>query len=354
MKQEHDLGLDVNPLAPACLEQGQLISRRQFQHWMASLGQGLRAAGVQQGDLVAMCLSSGAKALALQHSLVARSAITLVLPVRWTAESQLAWLQLKQPQCVVVDNQRLAQLLEAQGMQVRMLEDLINGTGEGPEGRASSLRVYAAHVNTCRLELRAMQAAQGLTARVSCKQWQQWMSEASSQASPQTRWLLGPLHLSMSVASALGVIQGGGVVVFEPVRTAVAWMGLVQSKAISHAFLDSVWLPALLAAVDVPGVALPSLKMLRLLGPSVSPEVLANVRERLTPHVVEATARTSLVMAAAQPVPPVFPAPDKARAEGDELEGIAMRRGAKAVPGESHPLQPEEWLQGVNGKRWLH
>lgn len=349
MKHEHDLGLDLNPMAPACLDKGSVVKRQQFQQWLDRLQQAWPAVGVMRGDLVAVCLASGAKALALHHSLVAHSVVTMVLPVRWAAEAQLAWLQLKRPQCVVVDNPRLCQLLQAEGMTVRMLDELIKEGAQTPAAAKSRLRVHQANVSTCRLELRALQAAQGLTARVSCAQWQQWMADAGSQASTASRWLLGPMHLSMSVASALGVLQAGGVVVFEPIRTAKAWIELVQTQAISHAYLDSTWLPGLLAAVDVPGVALPSLQMLRLMGQAVSPEVLASVRERLTPHVVEASARASVLLTPTQaPAAPV-----KERAEGDELEGIAMRRG-KAGPVNTTPLMPEEWLQGVNVKRWLH
>lgn len=351
MKHEHDLGLDVDPLAPACLDAGRVINRRQFQQWLQQLKQSLRVVGVLRGDLVAVCLSSGAKALALHHSLVAMSAVTMVLPVRWTAESQLAWLLLKQPRCVVVDSVQLAQMLRSKGLVVLLLEDLLKDVTQMIPTGKPRIRLQQANVGTCRLELRANQAAQGLTARVSHKQWQQWMDEMHAQASPQTRWLLGPLHMSVTVASALGVLRAGGVVVFEPYRTATAWMGLVQSKAITHAYLDSFWLSGLLAAVDVPGVALPSMQMLRLMGQVVSPEMLTRVRERLTPHVVEASSKSAVLFTPPEKAEHVK---EKHRSTGDELQGIAIRRGVKGVTGDINPLPPEDWLNGVNGKRWLH
>jgi non-ribosomal peptide synthetase component E (peptide arylation enzyme) len=346
MNSDEDLGLSLNPLAPACLEGGRVISRQQFLQWTDAFKLGLRAVGIQSGHLVAVCVNSTAQNLALHHSLQAASVVTMALPLRWPVASQQAWLQLKQPQLVVVDTARQAQTLAQSGVKVVTVDELRQGAQAAP---VLAVRVRHAVVNTCRLDLRAMQAAQGLTARISRVQWQQWMADMSAQATAQSRMLLGPLHQSMSVAMALGVLRAGGLVVFEPLRTTAAWLASVQRHAISHVLLDATWLPGLLAEVPELGVALPAMQQLRLMGKALPPEVLAQARERLTPEIVDATQSLALI-------PSARPKLKEAHTHGanQEMQGFAIRKDARNPAGVTVPCQADEWLQGVNNKKWLH
>jgi hypothetical protein len=346
MNNELGLNLDLNLLAPACLEGPRVVSRQQFLQWTDEFKRGLRVAGVQSGHLVAVSLNSSAQNLALHQSLVASSVITLALPVRWPVSSQQAWLQLKQPQLVVVDTPRQAQMLAQAGVKAITVEALRQGAQEAP---VLAVRVRHVVVSTCRMELRAMQAAQGLTARVTRVQWQHWMADMQAQTTAQSRMLLGPLHQSMSVAMTLGVLRAGGLVVFEPLRTAATWLASVQSHAISHALLDTTWLPDLLALLPQAGVALPAMQQLRLMGKALPPEVLAQAREHLTPHIVDSAPRSGLV-------PSVMPVQKEAPTHdvSPELQGFAIRRDARAPSTEATPCQAQEWLQGVNSKKWLH
>lgn len=346
MNPEDDLGLSLNPLAPACLEGGRVISRLQFLDWTEGFNKGLRAMGVHSGQLVAVCLSSTAQNLALHHRLFAGSVVTMALPVRWPEASQLAWLQLKQPQLVVVDTPRQAQVLAQSGLKVITAEALRQGLHVPLVG---SVRVQHVAVNTCRMELRAVQAAQGLTARVSRMQWQRWMADLGEQATAQSRILLGPLHQSMSVAMALGVLRAGGAVVFEPLRTAAAWLASVQKHAISHAMLDAAWLPDLLAEIPSDGVALPAMQQLRLMGKAPSAELLNRMRERLTPHIVDAANGGGFLSRLSQSVKEV-----PTHVEKPELQGFAIRKDARGGTAVSSPCGADEWLQGVNNKKWLH
>lgn len=343
-----NLNLERDPHAPACLEAGRVVSRDQLRRWVDALRSALRGCQVGAGDVVAVCLPGHGKHLALQVALFELGAVMLGMPVQQPPAERLSRLRLQPTRLVVVETAQEATALRQAEIPVRTLQELLD-SASGLEVAVVAGQGLAPDL-ACRMEWRAGPDGQAVCEGVTQGLWRDKVQELQQQCDGESRLLSGPLNHLLPAALAFAVLAAGGVVVFGRARTPQAWLELVQLHAISHAILDAAHLQALLSVVPSQGRALPSMRCLRLVGKGVNRARLDQAIARLTPNVVAAGWESVLGVAAS-------PADLAEASTGPmlQLDGISVSRHAQKSRGpESEPCAPQEWLDGVNARRWLH
>jgi len=100
-----------------------------------------------------------------------------------------------------------------------------------------------------------------------------------------TRLLPPDLHITASILLTMGVLMQGGTVVFDKTFSTTDIVNTIRLYGVTHCLLSPAAVPPVAAVLPGRGLALPSLRHLRLVGATPTPAMTELLRTRFTPHV---------------------------------------------------------------------
>jgi long-chain acyl-CoA synthetase len=280
--QKFTESFQTNLAAPACIVNGQVMNRRDFLQLVGMACQHLHRLGVKNGDVVGLSLPHAPLHLAAILALARLGAISLPLHGLMPTEHRQELLQRFDAKFVVFANPSDVLAAREQVTLIpatELVKPMFDSKG------LDFLDEMPGAQTPARLNLTS--GTTGLPNGI-CYTHQQWLERIERTGigfDDQTRLLPGSLNLTLGNITALATLFSGGCVVFHALRQPNTFWQAIWSHNVTHAITTPADLMEITSAINVEGVAFPSLKQLRIVGGSISSQLFEETCKKITPHL---------------------------------------------------------------------
>lgn len=275
----------AEPLAPALIHEGKLMTRRTFMAQVDGLAAGLFAQGVKPGDVVGVSLANTPMHLMSLLAIARLGAASLPLHMRSSPMARRRLISKYKARTILtgVLPPNAAQISELKFLQA---DEVLRAGQAGFESKSLPPQPQGDVIG--RISLTSGTTGEPSAVAYTHDNWVCRLERTSVGFDPSTRLLVGSLHLTLGNILAFAAMLAGGLVVFSPTRNSGGnpFMETIQLYGVTHASLVPSAIKSLVAQSPKNGIAFPTLKQLRVVGGAMSEHLFRLAYERLSPHVV--------------------------------------------------------------------
>ena len=271
----------INPAAPACLFNGQAISRGMFHQLTCKVAIELHTQGIGPGDTVGVSMDHSPLHLATLLALARLGAVSLPVHPKTAGPAVKRLMERYGAKRLI----RLKDAVAPKGVESICLDAITVEPGDKFDLRF--IDYWPEPATPARIGLTSGTTGSPGAILYTHHYWLERIDAYSyyDRFDGQSRLMPSDLHLTLGSYSAFGALFAGGVVVFHQLQDFQAFVAAINLHAVTHVSMPPAMIKTFAARLPYDGIAFPSIRLLRIIGGAMNSNLVELATRKITPNV---------------------------------------------------------------------
>ena len=270
----------LNPAAPACLFNGQVVSREMLHQRVCRIAIELHGKGIVPGAVVGISMDHSPTHLAALLALARLGAVSLPVHPSSPPAAQKRLME-RYGATRLLCEKTPAPL---SGVELIALDKM--APDAGPARKLDFIDYWPEPSTPARIGLTS--GTTGLPGSILYTH-AYWLGRIDAYMSidhcdEQSRLMPSDMHLTLGNYSALRALFAGGVVVFHALQDFQSFVSAINLNAVTHVTMPPAMIRTLAAQLPHEGIAFPTIRLLRIVGAGMTAQLVELVTRKITPN----------------------------------------------------------------------